>query len=289
MKRIIEFTKRNIRRTPYQAIAASMVMFLTFFALLTFILLAAGSQKTLVYFESRPQVIVFFKDGVDNQDIAALDEALKKDPRVSATKYVSKEDALKKYQEDNKDEPFLLELVSASILPASLEISTKTPEDLAPISEVLSKEPAVEQVFIPKDVIERLTSITRIIRIVGGTTVAFLMVFATLVILMIIGFKIRLKRGEIEIMRLIGASPAFIRNPFILEGLFYGVVGALLAWVVSYGLLWYFTPYLKDYFKEVKLLPVDPIFMSGLLGVILLAACFVGALGSYGAVRRYLK
>ncbi|OGE37408.1 hypothetical protein A3D79_03455 [Candidatus Daviesbacteria bacterium RIFCSPHIGHO2_02_FULL_39_8] len=264
-------------------------MFLTFFALLTFILLAAGSQKTLVYFESRPQVIVFFKDGVDNQDIAALDEALKKDPRVSATKYVSKEDALKKYQEDNKDEPFLLELVSASILPASLEISTKTPEDLAPISEVLSKEPAVEQVFIPKDVIERLTSITRIIRIVGGTTVAFLMVFATLVILMIIGFKIRLKRGEIEIMRLIGASPAFIRNPFILEGLFYGVVGALLAWVVSYGLLWYFTPYLKDYFKEVKLLPVDPIFMSGLLGVILLAACFVGALGSYGAVRRYLK
>ena len=67
-----------------------MVMFLTFFALLTFILLAAGSQKTLVYFESRPQVIVFFKDGVDNQDIAALDEALKKDPRVSATKYVSK-------------------------------------------------------------------------------------------------------------------------------------------------------------------------------------------------------
>lgn len=289
MKRIIEFTKRNIRRTPYQAIAASMVMFLTFFAALTFILLAVGSQRTLLYFESRPQVIVFFKDGVDNGDIVALEEALKKDPRVSATKYVSKEDALKKYQEDNKDEPFLLELVSASILPASLEISTKTPEDLIPISEVLSKEPAVEQVFIPKDVIERLTSITRIIRIVGGTTVAFLMVFATLVILMIIGFKIRLKRGEIEIMRLIGASPAFIRNPFILEGMFYGVVGALLAWVVSYGLLWYFTPYLKDYFKEVKLLPVDPVFMLGLLGVILLAACFVGALGSYGAVRRYLK
>lgn len=289
MKRIIEFTKRNIRRAPYQAIAASMVMFLTFFALLTFILLAAGSQKILLYFESRPQVIAFFKDGTTEEDISALDGALKNDPRVLSTKYISQEDALKKYQEDNKDEPFLLELVSASVLPASLEISTKIPDDLTPISEILSKEPAVEQVFIPKDVIESLTSITRIIRIVGGATVGFLMAFATLVILMIIGFKIRLKRNEIEIMRLIGAAPSFIRNPFILEGMFYGVAGALLAWLVAYIMLWYFTPYLQEYFKDAKVLPVDPLFMLAVLGIILLAATFVGVLGSYGAVRRYLK
>lgn len=289
MKRIIEFTRRNIRRTPYQAIAASMVMFLTFFALLVFILLAAGSQKTLVYFESRPQVIAFFKDGTTDQDINALENALNNDPRVAGTKYVSQEDALKKYQQDNKDEPFLLELVSASILPASLEISTKLPSDLTPISEILTKEPAIEQVFIPKDVIERLTSLTWVIRMVGGTTVIFLMVFASLVILMIIGFKIRLKRNEIEIMRLIGASPSFIRNPFIMEGMFYGVIGAFVAWITVYGLVWYFTPYLKEYFKDVKLLPVDPVFMIGLLGIIFLAACLVGALGSYGAVRRYLK
>lgn len=289
MRRVIEFTKRNIRRTPYQALAASMVMFLTFFALLTFVLLAAGSQKTLLYFESRPQVIAFFKDGTTNQDINALDNALNQDPRVAGTKFVSKEDALKKYQQDNKDEPFLLELVSASILPASLEISTKSPADLTPISEILTKEPAIEQVFIPKDVIEKLTSITKIIRIVGSTTVGFLLLFATLVILMIIGFKIRLKRNEIEIMRLIGASPSFIRNPFILEGMFYGLVGAFLAWVTVFGLVWYFTPLMKDYFKDVKLLPVDPVFMLGLLGIILMIACFVGILGSYGAVRRYLK
>lgn len=289
MKRVIEFTKRNIRRTPYQAIAASMVMFLTFFALLVFVLLAAGSQKTLLYFESRPQVIAFFKDGTTSQDINALDDALRRDPRVASTKFISKEDALKKYQADNKDEPFLLELVSASILPASLEISTRTPSELTPISEILTKEPAIEQVFIPKDVIERLTSITKIIRIVGGATVGFLLLFATLVILMIIGFKIRLKRNEIEIMRLIGASPSFIRNPFILEGMFYGVVGASFAWVAVYGLLWYFTPFLKDYFKDVALLPVNPLFMLELLGIIFLIACFVGVLGSYGAVRRYLK
>lgn len=289
MNRSLEFTKRNIRRTPYQAIVASAVCFLTFFALLTFLTLAAGSQATLRYFESKPQVIAFFKEGTTQQDISALDNALKQENRVTKTKYISKEAALEIYRERNKNDPTLLELVTANILPASLEISTKTPEDLQPIAEILRKEPAISEVIVPEDVIATLTSVTRIIRIVGVSTVGFLMIFATLVILMIIGFKIRIKRAEIEIMRLLGASPSFIRNPFILEGIFYGVVGATCAWVMSYLLLWYFTPFLQGFLGEVKILPVDPLFMLVLLFASLVSACIVGYLGAFGAVRRYLK
>ena len=123
----------------------------------------------------------------------------------------------------------------------------------------------------------------------GGTIVGFLMVFATLVILMIIGFKIRLKRNEIEIMRLLGASPNFIRTPFILEGIFYGVTGAILTWAITYAGLWYFQPFLQGYIGEVKFLPVNPLFMMALLGGSLILACFVGGIGSFAAVRRYLK
>lgn len=289
MNRALSFTKRNIRRTPFQAVAASMVMFLTFFALLVFLIVGAGSEETLKYFESKPQAIAFFKEGTTQQDISAIENALKGEGRVSVTKYVSKEEALKKYQEANKDQPLLTELVSASILPASLEISTKSPEDLPAIADILAKEPVVEQVFLPKDVIKNLTSVSTIIRIVGGSVVGFLLVFSTLVIVMIIGFKIRLRRTEIEIMRLLGASPSFIRNPFILEGIFYGVAGAILAWVLSYGLLWYFTPFLQGYLGEVKLLPANPLFMLVLLGGSLLLAIIVGGLGSIAAVRRYLK
>lgn len=289
MKRVIEFTKRNIRRTPYQAIAASMVMFQTFFVLLVFVLLATGSQITLKYFESKVPVIAFFKPGTLDEDINALQEALRNDPNVLSVVHVTQQDALKKYQKDNQNDPLLLELVNASYLPQSLEISTKTPQDLQPIAEALSKEPAVEQVVMPKDVIANLTSLTTIIRIIGVLVVSFMMIYSTLIILMIIGFKIRNKRNEIEIMRLIGAPPSFIRNPYILEGMFYGVTGAFFAWVFVYVLVWYFTPYLKVYFKDVKLVPVDPGFMLILLGIMLLTACFIGSLGSYGAVRRYLK
>lgn len=289
MSKSFEFTKRNIRRTPYQALVAAAVCFLTFFALLTFLILAAGSQVTLRYFESKPQVIAFFKEGTTDQDVSALDQALKTEQRVTQTKYVSKEEALKIYQERNKDDPTLLELVTANILPASLEISTRTPQDLKPLAETLRKEPAISEVIVPEDVVATLTSVTKVIRIVGGSAVLFLMIFATGVILMIIGFKIRLKRAEIETMRLIGASPNFIRNPFILEGMFYGVAGATSAWIVSYLLLWYFTPFLQGFLGEVELLPVNPLFMLGLLAAALLSACIVGYLGAFGAVRRYLK
>lgn len=289
MSRALEFARRNIRRTPFQALAALMVMFLTFLALQIFIILAAGSQTTLRYFESKPQVIAFFKEGTTSQDVAAIENALHQDAKVTKTKFVSKEDALQIYREKNKNDPTLLELVTANILPASLEISTQNPQDLQGIAEILKKEPVVSEVIVPEDVVATLTSVTRIIRIVGGGTVGFLMIFATLVIIMIIGFKIRLKRSEIEIMRLLGASSSFIRNPFILEGLFYGIAGATLAWILSYGLLWYFTPFLQGYLGEIKLLPVNPLFMLALLGSSLIVALFVGGLGSFAAVRRYLK
>lgn len=284
-----KFTKRNIRRTPYQALAASMVMFLTFLTLMLFLLLAIGSQKILRYYESKPQAIAFFKDNTTLQDVDAIRNALDQTGKVIGLEYVSKEDALQIYRDRNKDNPALLELVTANILPASLEVSTASPNDLAPIAEILKREPVVDQVIYPEDVIQSLTRATSIIRTVGAGAVAFLIVFAFLVIVMVIGFKIRIRRTEIEIMKLLGASNWFIRAPFLLEGIFYGLFGAFLAWITSYGLIWYFTPFIQPALSEIKLLPASPLLMLELLGVVSLVAIIIGGLGSFGAVRRYLK
>lgn len=285
----IKFVKRNIRRTPYQALAATMVMFLTFLTMLLFLLLAIGSQKILQYYESKPQAIAFFKDNITPEDISAIENALRQTGRVTALRYVSKEEALKIYRERNKDNPALLELVTANILPSSLEVSTTSPNDLGPIAEVLRKEPVIEQVIYPEDVIQSLTKATSIVRGVGTGAVVFLITFTFLVVVMVIGFKIRLRRTEIEIMKLLGASNWFIRAPFILEGIIYGVAGATLAWVVSYALLWYFTPFIQPTLTEIKLLPVEPILMLLLLLLSIMVAIFIGGLGSFGAVRRYLR
>ena len=289
MSRTFGFAKRNIRRSPFQAIAASMVMFLTFFALLVFMLLATGSQMILKYYESKPQVIAFFKDGTTQADVTAIQNALSRETKVVGIKFVSKEDALKIYKERNKNDPALLELVTANILPSSLEISTQTPQDLPSIAEILKQEPVIEEVIVPEDVVATLTSATKVIRIVGSAVVGFLILFAILVILMVIGFKIRLRRDEIEIMKLIGASSSFIRTPFVLEGIFYGLVGAVSSWIVVYIIIWYFTPFWQGYLNEVKLLPVNPLFMLILLSAAAIASILIDTLGSVGAVRRYLR
>jgi len=287
--RSVNFAKRNIRRTPFQALTASMVMFLTFLALFIFLILATGSQVILKYYESKPQVIAFFKDGATSEDVDAISNALNLDEKVKETKFVSKEQALEIYRERNKNDPTLLELVTANILPSSLEVSTKAPEDLSYVASILKQEPVVAEVIVPEDVVASLTAATRVIRWVGITVVSFLIIFSIIVTLMIIGFKIRLKRDEIEIMKLVGASHQFIRAPFIIEGTFYGIIGAFTSWVTVYVLIWYFNPFLQDYLGEIILLPVNPLFMFGLLGSGLITAIIIGALGSLAAVRRYLR
>ena len=286
----IEFVKRNIRRTPYQALAASMVMFLTFLTLSSFSILALGSQQILRFYESKPQAIAFFKDGTTETDIQAIQNALSQTGKITQFKYVSKEEALEIYRERNISNPTLLELVTANILPASLEISTQTPDDLKPIAEIVKREPVVEEVVFPEDVVASLTQATGLIRIVGGAVVGFLVTFSTLIIIMIIGFKIRVKREEIETMKLLGASARFIRMPYLLEGIVYASIGALLGWLVSVLITWYFEPLLQNNLGEVaqSILPLSPILMLGLLLVELFVAVLVGGLGSLAAVRRYL-
>lgn len=290
MGHFTRYVKQNIRRTPYQSLAAFMVMFFTFLALSAFLIIAGGSQRLLQYYESKPQAIAFFKDNTTDADINAIKNALNQTGRVTGMKYISKEEALQIYKDRNKNNPQLLELVTANILPSSLEISTVAPGDLKPIAEVIKKEPVVEEVVFPEDVVASLTQATGIIRIVGGTVVGFLIVFSTLIIIMIIGFKIRIKRDEIGIMRLLGASTWFVRTPYILEGVLYSVAGAFLAWSFSYATLWYFDPVLRPSLGEsaAAIFPVSPLMMLELLGMELTVAIIVGGFGSFAAVRRYL-
>jgi cell division transport system permease protein len=219
MNRFIRFVKRNIRRTPYQAVAASMVMFVTFLILILFSVLLIGAQRILQYYEQRPQAIAFFKDSAAEADIKAIEKRLHDTGKTTEVKYISKQDALKYYNEMNKDEPILLELVTANILPASLEISTTSPGDLISIAEMVKKEPVIDDVLVPKDVIQTLTQAINGTRWIGMITAGFLVVFSFFLLLMVIGFKIRIKRSEIETMKLLGASTWFIRIPFLLEGI----------------------------------------------------------------------
>lgn len=282
-------TWRNIRRSPYQAFAAVFVMTLTFLFISFFTFLLFGSSKAISYFESRPQVTAFFKNEVKQADIDNLKNELMATNKVASAKFVSKQDALKIYQEQNKNDPLLLELVTADILPASLEISTIKIENLSEINKQLSDSPLVSEVIFQKDVVSVLTSWTNALRSIGLGLVIVLSMVSIFIMVIIIGVKISQKREDIEIMRLIGAGGWYIRWPFIFEGISYGTAGAILGWLISAGALWYATPMLSSFLKGMPIFPIPLSFFFGLLGAEILAAIILGTLASFLAVLRYLK
>lgn len=280
---------RNIRRSPYQAIAAVFIMGLTFLCVSFFAFVIFSSTRIINYFESKPQVTAFFKDETKQSDIDSLKQQLLATGKVVDVKFVSKKDALKIYQEQNKNDPLLLDLVTADILPSSLEISTYKIEDLAGVSDALQKSNTVQEVVFQKDVVATLSAWTNALRKIGLVLIVVLSVVSIFIMVTIIGIKISQKREDIEIMRLVGASSWYVRWPFLLEGVFYGVVGAFAAWIISVGILIWATPFLSSFLRGISIFPMPPTYFLSLLGIELAIASLLGVFSSSLAVLRYLR
>jgi cell division transport system permease protein len=282
---------KQIRRTPYQALVALMVTFLTFFALSIFTLITAGSIKILQYFETAPQVIAFFEKGKDvpEGEIMKIRNALESTGKLADFKYVSIHEAEAIYKEKNKNDPLLLELVDYKILPPSIEISATSINDLTYLKDILEKQEGVEDIAFYEDIVKSLSSWTRNIKIFGSALITYLLLQSFLVIIIIIGMKVLSRKEEIEILKLIGANDWFVRQPFVFEGVFYGAAGAFCAWGLSYILLLYSTPLLVSWLREISLLPVSIWFMLVLLVGEVLVGMIVGFFASLLAVRRFLR
>ncbi|OGG35736.1 hypothetical protein A2363_03120, partial [Candidatus Gottesmanbacteria bacterium RIFOXYB1_FULL_47_11] len=286
------------RRSPYQASVAVLTMFITFLLGGVFLITSVSSVLILEFFEGKPQITVFFTDKAVKADADSLDKTLRATGKVASTAYVSKEDALAIYREQNKNDPLLLEMVTADILPASLEVSATNPLYLKELEPLVRQAQGVEEVVYQKDVVETLLTWTNAIRVVGVIVAGLLIVNSLLIIMTVIGMKIALKREEIEILALVGASRWYIRMPFIIEGGLYGVMGAFVAWIMITGLIIWMQPVILGFLGMIPVISLilgsltgTPFFLAagGFLAGMLLMAFLLGAIGSTIAIGRYLK
>lgn len=286
---MVSTVAKYIRRSPYQALSAAAIMSLTFFTISVFAILTIISIRFISYFESRPQLTVFFKDEATMNEISSLQKKLEDTGKTASINFVSKEEALKIYKEQNKSDPILLDLVTAEILPSSIEVQAQQAQDLSSLATVVKGSAIVEDVVFQKDIVDTLVSWTAAARRVGLVVIAILITVSTLIIVTIIGIKITVRREEIETMRLLGASNWFIRAPFLLEGAFYGLVGSLVGGITAIGIFYSFAPALESFLRGVAIFPLSPLIMAELLIVEVMIACLVGIFASYLAVLRYLK
>lgn len=279
----------TMRRSPYQALASILILSFTFFVGYAFSFFLVGSEVVLRFFETRPQVIAFFEIEAENTQINEVGKSMQEKDYVTGVKLVSKEEALKIYQEENKDDPLLLELVTAQILPASIEVSGMTIDDLPKIKDDLDEYDNIDEVVLQQDVIESLSTWTTSIRLVGLVSVSLLAVVSLMIMVVVIGMKVVAKRPAIAIMRLIGATKWFIKSPFVFEGMIYGLISSIIGWGLSYVGLLYITPWLKEFLGTIPLFPVPPAFYAFQISIGSLVGMLLGAFAGSIAVGRMIK
>lgn len=292
---------QRMRRTPYQSIISVLMICVTLFVLSIFIMMAALSSSVISYFESKPQVTIFFKENQTKTAIDQLIEKLKASGKIATIEYISKDQALRIYQEQNRNDPLLLEMVTADILPESLEVSAINPSYLSEITEAAIKEPGVDEVVFQKDVVDTLISWTAAIRKFGIVFIAFLIIASILILVTTIGMRIAYRKDEIEILNLVGATPWYIKRPFILEGMYYGFIGGLAAWIASSSILLYLQPFMTSFLKGIPTLslwnmhvainiwPPNIFFFLTLWFILTLSGVLIGLIGSSFAASRYMK
>jgi cell division transport system permease protein len=231
--------------------------------------------------------VAYVKDSATPQDIAGLEASLQKMPQVTQVNFVSKDQAYRDFLARHPDEAAVINALPTNPLPASLQINLRDPNDYLDVATYLNTQGPVDRVMNIKQTVDQMVTVIGVLR-AGG---AIILVVVGLIVLFIIVNTIRLavvaRADEIEIMRLVGASDAFIRWPFIFEGAFVGLLGAGITIFLLFLGQGPITSFLSDYFK------VLPVEASATVGknvalIVLGTGVGIGVLGSYLSVRSYL-
>ncbi len=293
---------KNIRRSPFQALAAVFVISITIFVVGIFTLVTFASQTILRDFETKPQIIAYLKDGHTTDQVTGMISMLTSTQGVKNAIYISKQDALQIYKKSVGNDPVLLGtvtdwgIVTADILPASVEITASDPSSFNTIVAILEKSEIVsttpqgkKEIDFPEDVISELTKWTNAIRGAGLILIIALTIVCILTIMIIISMKITGRRQEIGTLKLLGASNGYITKPYILESLVYGVTGGFFGWVTTYIALLYSTPFLAPRLTGVITFPIPFVELLLLLGVLLVFGLVLSLVSSLFATARFVK
>ncbi|HET7059780.1 MAG TPA: permease-like cell division protein FtsX [Candidatus Saccharimonadales bacterium] len=300
--RVIHTGIVNFIRNASLAIAAMAVMVVTLTIVLFSVITNATFNNTISQITSKIDVSVFLKDSDSPAQTKQLISQLKKLPNVKSVSYLDKEQALHQYQKQNAGNEQLLTAINetSNPLPATILVKPVDLNKIQDIKDFLSK-PGVAKLQSDqpsysgdrKEAIDKITHATNVLREIGIIAVVVFAIICALIIFNTIQMAIFNRRDEIQIQRLLGASTNFIRGPFIVETIIYGILSAVISVLIinaaflassnalqasSLGLLDinYANTYFGDHFWAL-------LAMQLMLGIVL------GAVSSAIATRRYLK
>jgi cell division transport system permease protein len=275
-------------RNAAMSLAATATMMLMLLLLASFWIVQAGFLASLRYVEDKVGVVADLHDDISQAKLDDLLARLGGMPEVRTVEYISKDEALRRYREERvaQGQQDLTLYLPENPLPASIEVKLRQPDDYSTIASRLGAEPIVATVQNIEDTTERLSAVTNFLRTFG---VLLLVVIGAIVLFIVIN-TIRLavlgRAEEIEVMRLVGASDAFIRWPFVFEGALVGLLGAVVTLAVLVGASEPLSRFMVGFFQ---ILPISVGSISRDVTLLVVGAGLgLGVLGAWVSVRTYL-
>ncbi|KKR47150.1 MAG: Cell division protein FtsX [Parcubacteria group bacterium GW2011_GWA1_40_21] len=302
IKRVIRAGFVNFWRNGFVSLASLLVMTITLFVIGSIIFTSALFSHTLDQIKDKVDINVYFVTSADPQNIMTIKKNLEALPEVAKITYTSREDALlnfKKKHENDEQTLQALEELADNPLGASLNIKAKEPSQYEGIAnylqgkDVLLKDgiSIIDKInyYQNKTAIDRFTKIIDGVNKVGFVLTIILVALSIVITFNTIRLTIYVSREEISVMKLVGASNRYIRGPFVVSGIMYGFVSAMLTLVLFYPITFYSTKTTENFFMGLNLFDYYIRNFGQIFLIIAGSGILIGAVSSYLAVRRYLR
>ncbi|OYV63195.1 MAG: hypothetical protein B7X03_02840 [Parcubacteria group bacterium 21-58-10] len=301
-KRMVIAGGKNFTRGGAVSAATVLIMTVTLAIIASLIFLSALLTFTLNTITDKVDVSVYFVTTASESDILAVKSQLEKLPQVASVTYTSAADALTAFTARHASDQLTLQALQelgGNPLDASLEVRAKDPTEYESIVNFLEASPAlsaggtsiVDRINYAqnKEVIDRLALAIQATREVGFAVVALFALASILIAFATIRLAIYTAKEEIAVMRLVGASNAYIQGPFIVTGVITGVTAAALVLLLLWPATWYAGARTAGWFGGFNIASYYSGHFALIFSIVLVSSIALGAIASVLAIRKYLK
>ena len=223
----------SLWRGRHSGILSTATIAVALFVLGGFLIATSNLERLGVEWSRAAELSVYVADDVTPAQRTAIEREIKPGEMVASFEFISKADALARFKQTFSDLAATVDSLEGNPLPASFEVrlrpSAQAQEDVAALGARLKKTPGVTDVRYDRQWLDRLLAAVNVVRGVGLVLGAVLTFAAALTVANVVRLALYARRDEIEIMQLVGAPAAYVRGPFVMEGVLHGGIGALAA------------------------------------------------------------
>ncbi len=297
LSRIFKYGWQNFSRGKWLSAATLVIIVLALVVFESLIVFTVITKTSLSLLQEKIDISVYFKPKTAEDEMLKVKEAIEALPETAEVEYVSRDKALAAFKEAHKDDAAITQALAEldeNPLSAVLNIKAKKPDQYATIATELEREswkPITQKITYRQNqtIIDRLSKIIDITNRVGLILTVLLTLTAIVITFNTVSLAIYSNREEIGIMRLVGAPNSLISGPYMVEGIIYGIMGAVLSLLIFWPAVYWGAPYLKYFLADLDLRSYFFSHFFSLIGYQLLFGIALGVISSNFAIQKYLK